>query len=130
MTTRPLEERDIPALKAIYNDLNYKFDDGFPDFLSDAYEAAEVVVDASDVPIMVVGAKKAVEMVMICSPNPHVLVRLKGIALLHERMRFILRNLGYKDANSFIPPEIEKTHGRTMVKRFGWIPSWKGYTIR
>lgn len=129
MTTRPLEERDLAALRAIYEALPYSFDGGFPDFLSEEYEAAEVVVDASDRPLMVVGAKRAVEMVMICDPSRPVLVRLRGIALLHERMRVMLRALGYREASSFVPPEIEKTHGRTMERRFGWLPSWKGYRV-
>lgn len=129
MRSRPLEERDLPVLEEIYNRLPYKFDGGFPDFLSAEYEAAEVVVDADDRPLMVVGAKKAVEMVMVCDPSRPVLIRLQGIALLHERMRAMLRALGYGEASSFIPPEIEKTHGRTMERRFGWLPAWKGYRV-
>ena len=129
MTTRPLEERDLPILQSIYNGLDYAFDDGFPDFLSDQYEAAEVVVDANDVPLMVVGAKKAVEMVMICNPNPPVIMRMQGIALLHARMQEILSRLGYKDASASIPPSIVETHGRTMQKRFGWLKAWPTYRI-
>lgn len=129
MTTRPLQEKDLPVLREIYERLPYKFDEGFPDFLSAEYEAAEVVVDAGDRPLMVVGAKRAVEMVMICDPSRPVLIRLQGIALLHEGMRRILRALGYREASSFIPPGIEKTHGRTMQRRFGWQPAWKGYRV-
>lgn len=129
MTTRPLEERDLPILKEIYNGLDYAFDDGFPDFLSSQFESAEVVVDASDTLIMVVGAKKAVEMVMICSPKPHVTVRLQGIALLHKKMQEILSRLGYKEASASIPPEIVNTHGRTMQKRFNWLRAWPTYRI-
>lgn len=129
MTTRPLEERDLPVLEEIYNKLPYKFDGGFPNFLSAEYEGAEVVVDVDDRPLMVVGAKRAVEMVMVCDPSRPVLIRLQGIALLHERMRGMLQALGYKEASSFIPPQIEKTHGRTMQRRFGWLPAWKGYRV-
>jgi hypothetical protein len=129
MRTRPLEERDLPILEAIYDKLDYSFDDGFPKFLSSEFEAVEVVVDDKDLPIMVCGAKKAVEMVMICDPYPHVTVRLRGIALLHETMRNMLHSLGYKEATSFVPPQIVNTHGRAMQKRFGWVPAWKGYRV-
>lgn len=129
MRNRPLEERDLPVLQAIYDRLPYRFDDGFPDFLSEEYEAAEVVVDTDDRPLMVVGAKRAVEMVMICDPSRPVLVRIHGIAMLHAALRKMLRALGYREASSFIPPEIEKTHGRTMERRFGWQRAWKGYRV-
>jgi hypothetical protein len=127
--SRPLEERDLPRLREIYERLPYKFDGGFPDFLSAEYESAEVVVDADDRPLMVAGAKRAIELVMICDPARPVLVRLHGIALLHERLRVLLERLGLREAGSFIPPQIEKTHGRTMERRFGWLPAWKGYRV-
>lgn len=137
MRRRVLEERDLPVLREIYDKLPYKFTadpekpeaGGFPDFLSEEYVAADVVVDADDRPLMVVGAKRVVEMVMICDPSRHVLIRLQGIALLHDWMRILLRSLGYREASSFIPPEIEKTHGRTMERRFGWQRAWKGYRV-
>lgn len=129
MTTRPLEARDLPALRAIYDRLGYKFDGGFPDFLGPEYEMAEVVVDADDRPLMVCGAKRAIEMVMVCDPDRPVLIRLTGIALLHERMRAVLHALGYTEASSFVPPELVRTHGRTMQKRFGWLEAWKAYRV-
>jgi hypothetical protein len=127
--TRPLETRDLPFLEAIYRELPYRFDGGFPDFLGAEYEAAEVVVDVEDRPLMVCGAKKAIEMVMVCDPARPVLIRLAGIGLLHERMRAMLQALGYQEATSFVPPEIERTHGRTMAKRFGWLAAWKAYRV-
>jgi hypothetical protein len=129
MTTRPLEERDLPILEGIYDRLPYRFDGGFPKFLSAEYEGAAVVVDVDDRPLMVVGAKRAVEMVMVCDPSRPVMVRLIGIGLLHTAMRAMLRALGYTEAASFVPPAIERTHGRTMQKRFGWIPAWKAYRV-
>lgn len=129
MQIRLLEERDLPVLRAIYDRLPYAFDGGFPDFLSAEYVTAEVVVDANDRPLMVAGAKRAIELVMICDPSRPVVVRLRGIALLHGRLRTLLRRLWLQEAASFIPPGIETTHGRTMERRFGWLPAWKGYRV-
>lgn len=129
MTTRPLEARDLAVLRAIYDALPYSFDGGFPDFLSEEYAAAEVVVDAADRPLMVAALKRAVELVMVCDPGRPVVVRMSGIALLTTRLRVVLHGLGLREASSFVPPEIEKTHGRTMERRFGWLPSWKGYRV-
>lgn len=119
----------MAALKAIYDRLPYRFDDGFPDFLGPDYERADVVVDAEDRPLMVCGAKKAIELVMVADPARPVVVRLAAIALLHQGLRSALNALGFKEASSFVPPEIEKTHGRTMQKRFGWLPAWKAYRV-
>lgn len=129
MRSRPMGPRDLPALMEIYSRLGYEYDGGFPEFLSREFEAVEVVVDADDRPLAVCGAKRAVEMVMVCDPARPVLVRLTAIALLHERLRTVLHALGYKDATAFLPPEIVNTHGRTMQKRFGWIPAWKAYRV-
>ncbi len=129
MHRRKFEKRDVEVLQAIYDGLDYQFDGGFPDFLSEEWLSVDVVVDATDCPFAVCGAKRAVEMVMVCDPRRPVMVRLRGIALLHEGMRAVLRFLGYREASAFIPPQIEKTHGRTMERRFGWLPAWKGYRV-
>lgn len=130
MKARPLEKRDLAVLREIYARLPYRFDDGFPDFLSRDYEAAEVVVDADDRPIAVCAAKRAIEMVVVCDPRRPVLIRLQAFALMHEGFRKLLRGLGFTEAFAFVPPGIEQTHGRTMQKRFGWLRAWAAYRIQ
>jgi len=121
MTTRPLEARDLPILEAIYNELQLNFDDGFPKDLQHAF----VVVDEEDTPIMMCGVKMVPELVMICDRRPHVVVRLKGIALLHEALRKVFPS----GAFCFISPKFGIGFAATMMKRFGWQETWKAFKV-
>jgi hypothetical protein len=122
MRTRPLEYRDLPILEAIYNELDLSFEDGFPRDLQHAF----VVVDDEDRPFMLAGVKMVPELVMICDQRPHVTVRLKAIALLHET----LRERFPAGAFCFVSPRFGKSFIATMVKRFKWQRTWEGFRVR
>jgi hypothetical protein len=121
MTTRPLETRDLPILEAIYNEQNLAFEDGFPADLENAY----VVVDEQDLPFMLTGVKMVPELVMICDQRPHVVVRLKAIALMHQ----VLREKFPRGAFCFVSPKFNCGFIATMVKRFQWVKTWEGYRV-
>lgn len=121
MRTRPLEERDLPILEAIYNKLELAFDDGFPKDLQQPF----VVVDEQDKPFLLAGVKMVPELVMICDQKPHVLVRLRAIALMHET----LREKFPKGAFAFVSPKFCGGFIATMRKRFGWQKTWEGYRV-
>jgi hypothetical protein len=121
MTTRPLESRDLPILEGIYNELNLAFDGGFPADLQHAF----VVVDEQDRPFMLTGVRMVPELVMICDRRPHIVVRLKAIALMHE----VLRKVFPGGAFCFISPQFGIGFAATMVKRFGWKKTWEGYKV-
>jgi hypothetical protein len=121
MTTRPLEPRDLPILEAIYNELALAFADGFPTGLEHAF----VVADEQDRPFMLAGVKMVPELVMICDQRPHVTIRLKGIALLHETLRKQVPS----GAFCFVSPAFSKSFVRTMMKRFKWKKTWEGFRV-
>ena len=121
MTTRPLEPRDLPILEAIYNELHLGFTEGFPKGLQDAF----VVVDEADRPFMLAGVKMVPELVMICDQRPHVAVRLRAIALMHET----LRKRFPQGAFAFISPHCGRSFAATMMKRFGWRKTWEGFKV-
>jgi hypothetical protein len=128
MKVRAIEERDISALKSIHEARGWNFP--FPDVNSS--EAAQVVVDDEDRPIMAATAKRIAEVVLICPENGniHPLVKMEAIKMLHESIRDILVPKGITEVNAFLPPEIEKSHGRHLVKWFGWAKNWPSFTIR
>lgn len=121
MTTRPLELRDIPILEAIYNELELSFDDGFPVSLQNPF----VVVDEQDRPFMMAGVKMVPELIMICDQKPHIAVRLKAIALMHE----VLREKFPAGAFAFVSPKFKCGFIATMVKRFRWAKTWDAYKV-
>ncbi len=130
MRVRPMEERDIPAMKAIHAAAGYEYQ--LPDMHTSEIEAAQVVVDDDDVPIMGAMAKRVAEVVLICAPGGpvHPTVKMQAIRMLHEAIRDMIVPKGFKEANAFLPPAIEKSHGRHLVKLFGWAKNWPSFTIR
>ena len=121
MTIRPLESRDVPILQALYNEQELAFMDGFPANLQDAF----VVVDEQDRPFLLCGVKMVPELVMICDQKPHVAVRLRAIALMHET----LRERFPKGACAFVSPRFCGGFLRTMRKRFGWVKTWEAWSV-
>ena len=121
MTVRPFEPRDLPILEAIYNELDLSFEDGFPTGLRDVF----VVVDEADQPFMLAGVKMVPELVMVCDQRPHMAVRLKALALMHET----LRKRFPQGAFAFISPRCGRSFAATMVRRFGWRKTWEGFRV-
>ena len=130
MRVRPMEERDIPAIKAIHAAAGYEY--SFPAFDSLSIEAADVVVGDDDVPIMGAMAKRVVEVVLFCAPGGpvHPLVKMEAIKMLHDSIRDTIVPKGFYEANAFLPPQIERSYGRHLVKLFGWAKNWTSFTIR
>lgn len=129
MRVRLFEERDLPALKRIYLDAGYSFD--FPDFADPFVGHVQVLVSEEDVPLMAVCSKLVPEIILLCAPggNLHPIVKMQGIGMIHEAMNEALLAEGHKEAFSFIPPEIEKSYGRHLMRKFGWLKTWAAFRI-
>ena len=129
MRSRPMEERDIPAIEAIHAVAAYKFP--LPDLRSAMIEGAEVIVDQHDVPVLAAVAKRGVEIYLFCPPGGsiHPAVKIDGIRLLHESLRNTIVAKGYNEAYACVPPEIERSWGRKLRKLFGWDRAWSSYRI-
>ena len=124
-----MEQRDIPAIRAIYEAAGYAFP--FPRFDSPLIEAVEVIVDESDTPVMAAAAKRSIELYLFCAPGgSHPLVKLEAIRLLHESMRDKVVGKGYLEATAFLPPEISENYGRHLMRKFGWLRTWPAFAIR
>jgi len=54
---------------------------------------------------------------------------LGAIRLLHAALAFELRTKGYREANAFLPPQVEKSFGRRLMRTFGWIRNWTSFCI-
>lgn len=129
MKVREVREEDIPQLRAMHEASGYDFE--FPDLLGPGFESVQVVENDAGELLGACAAKKSIEMVLFLDRGrAHPLVKLRAIALIHSAMRRILSELGFTEANAFLPPELVKNYGRHMMRKFGWQRSWQGFTIR
>ena len=101
-----------------------------PDFSNGMFEAVQVLVDEQDQPIMAAAAERIVQLYLLCGDFSHPAAKLAGIRMLHEAMRPELRDKGYRTADAFIPPEVEKSFGRRLIKTFGWCRNWASFCVR
>jgi hypothetical protein len=126
MKVRPYQPKDEAILREFHVLRGYG--DSFPTNIADF----QVAVDEQDFPIMAAGTKLVPEVTLICTPSAelHPLVKLKGIAMLHEAIRCILSAGNHTEAFAFLAPSIEQAFGRHLVKHFGWRETWKSYAIR
>lgn len=124
MTIRPYQPGDEPILRDIYARFGYKWD--FPDDLS----SYQVLCDDTGKILMAAGWRLVPEIGLLCDPDKavHPLVKLKGIAMLHEKLRGIIRASGHKDAIAFVAPEL-KRFSRHLQRQFGWLAEWPALRI-
>lgn len=129
MRTRPMEERDIPAIEAIHANAGYKFP--LPDLRGPTIECCDVVVDDFDTPIMAAAAKRGLELYLFCASGGsiHPQVKMECIRLLHESLRDTIIAKGYSEGYACVPPEIDRSWGRKLRKMFGWDRAWSSYRI-
>jgi hypothetical protein len=54
---------------------------------------------------------------------------LGAIRMLHSAMAEELRAKGYRSADAFLPPQVEKSFGRRLMRTFGWVRNWASFCI-
>jgi len=125
MRTRPLQDSDIPTLRAMAGASGYPYPD-----LAEPLEAVLVLADDQDRPIMAVAAKKLVELYLWCGyeMSPH--ENIAALRLLHEGMVGELKAKGYNESNAFLPPQIAGKFGKRLEKTFGWVKGWPNWSRR
>ncbi|MGH9343307.1 MAG: hypothetical protein ACRD19_06045 [Terriglobia bacterium] len=128
MKVRALEETDIPALQAMHRAAGFDYE--FPDFRNGKFEAIAVVADNLGRPLMAAAAERIVQLYLLSGEFSHPASKLHAIRLLHHALAEMLRAQGYREANAFLPPEIENHFGRRLMKSFGWVKNWASYAIR
>lgn len=126
MICRPLQTKDIPLLEAMGATSGYEY----LDLRGPHVETAQVVEDEHGEIVAAAAAERIIQLFLWASDRHHAPVKLQAVRLLHETMATELKNLGYSEANSFLPPSLEKQFGRRLEKTFGWHPNWRSWFLR
>ncbi len=122
MTVRKLRKSDHPHLQAMQGSFPYPS-------LDDSLEAILVIADSDDKPIMACAAKRLVELYLwVDDATPA--TKLAALRLMQHAMASELRELGYGEAECFLPPEIEASFGRRIVRTLGAVKNWASYCIK
>jgi hypothetical protein len=124
VNVRPYRESDRQILIEIYQRANHG------QKLPKSLRGFQVVTDDKDVPLMAAGARLVPEMTLICPKGgeTHPLVKLKGIAMLHNCLKDILVARGHNEAIASVPPHLV-AYQRHLKRHFGWRESWKTFRI-
>lgn len=91
-------------------------------------ESALVVEDDSGNPIVAAAAERIVQLYLFrgeAGPPE----TLGAIRMLHSALAEELRQKGYREANAFLPPQVEKSFGRRLMRTFGWARNWASFCI-
>lgn len=125
---RPYKDGDLPHLQRVYSESGFDFP--FPDLSSPLVGHLQVCVDDEDVPLMAACVKMVPEVILLCPRGAmHPVVKMQGIGLIHNAMRKSLEADGHDEAFCFVPPEIEKSYGNHLQRKFGWARTWASFRI-
>ncbi len=123
MTIRPVEISDIPSLRNMHalSGLDYKF----PDLTSEFMEAV-LVIESDGVPVAACAAER-IPQLYLWMEDDHPAARMHYIKVLHDAMAKVLSSKGYHEANCFIPPQLERSFGRRLMRTFNWVRNWPSF---
>ncbi len=122
MRTRSYKPSDASFVAAIHAERGFVCE--IPDLASPEWESVLVGVDDQDQPVMVLGARKTVEVVMWASPDWQTPgVRMAMFRELYFGMRGLLSAKGYRSACAWLAPSVVKTFGSRLRRTFGWVKS-------
>ena len=117
---RPYQSSDEESLRAMHAGHEFSFPANIADYL--------VVVDDLGRPILAAGERLVPEITLLCAPEPHPLVKLRGISLLHQGLRNKLAGK-FTEAHAFLEPGSERAFGRHLQRLFRWRETWKCFTV-
>ena len=121
MTIRPLEEADIPKLRAIYGEMD--FDYSFPDLLSPQFVNVMVLEEDGE-PVMAIASRKTVETYLFMRKSWKTPGwRQEAFLQLHLAAHKAVKALGFTDCHAWVPPRVAKSFGRRLQRVFGWKKS-------
>ena len=130
MRVRCYRDEDSTRLKEIYGKQCLPYE--WPDIDHCEFVAKLVFVDDDDVPVAAALARKTVEIYGLFDPDWSTPAwRFEGLRMLHEAMRHKVGEMGYRDAHTWIPPQMIKNFGRKLRHLFGWkADPWQSYCRR
>ena len=120
MIVRPYQPSDEEALRAMHEGHRFLFPENLTEYL--------VVVDDLGNPVMAAGERLVPEITLLCAKEPHPLVKLRGISLLHGALRNKLAGK-FTEAHAFLEPSSEKAFGRHLQRLFHWRETWKCFSV-
>jgi hypothetical protein len=118
-------ESDIPVLRAMFE--RSGFDYTLPDFNGPLMEAVLVVADEADRPVAAAAAERIVQLFLFIKEDEHPAAKLHWIKMLHEGLATELKAKGYHSCDAFLPPQVEKSFGRRLMRNFGWVRNWSSF---
>jgi hypothetical protein len=118
MRTRPVEARDLPRLKEIYESRGFTWE--LPKL--EEMIAGYVFVDDEDRVVMFACAE-AMACATLLSDSSWATPRwrLQALAELHSVVEQEIKALGFTRVLAFIQPDLGKRFGSRLSRAFGWI---------
>ena len=99
-----------------------------PDLTGPLMESAIVVEDDAGNLVAACAAERIVQLYLF-KGDAAPAETLAAIRMLHGEMAEELRQKGYGEANAFLPPQVEKSFGRRLIRTFGWVRNWASFCI-
>lgn len=99
----------------------------FPDLRGSLMESVLVVTDESDIPVAGVAAERITQLYLWMDDEMHPAAKLRIVRQLHESLAEVLRSRGYGETNCFLPPQVERSFGRRLMRNFGWVKNWASF---
>ena len=124
MTIRPLEPSDIPTLRQMHELSGLKYQ--FPDLRSPHMESV-MVIESDGVPVAACAAERICQLYLLMDDSEHPAAKMRYVRMLHEAMPKELSSRGYHEANCFIPPQLERSFGRRLMRTFNWVRNWPSF---
>jgi hypothetical protein len=122
---RPMTPSDIPTLRQMYEFSGLPYT--LPDLRGPLMESVLVVTDDNDVPVAACASERIIQLYLLIDETLHPAAKLRYIRELHQNMADVLRCKGYSEANCFVPPEMEKSFGRRLMRTFNWVRNWPSF---
>ena len=125
MTIRELRSDDLETIQSIGKASGFPYQDP----KDGSIEAALVVVDENGRFLMACAAERIVQL-YLWSAEFEPAAKLHALRLLHREMSVRLRSKGYDSCEAFLPPQIEASFGRRLMRTFGWQRNWNSFCKR
>jgi hypothetical protein len=125
MRFRPLIDSDVPVLREMFERSGFEYT--LPDLRGPLMESVIVVADENDQPVAAAAAERIVQLFLFIKEDEHPAAKLHWIKMLHEGLATELRTKGYHSCDAFLPPQVEKSFGRRLMRNFGWVRNWNSF---
>jgi len=121
MNIRRIEPEDVPKLREIYEEMG--FDYQFPDLTQAQFVDVQVAEDEGTVVGAIISRKTVENYLLIKKDWKTPGWRQEIFMQLHLAAHMAVKELGFTDANCWVPPQVAKSFGRRLQRVFGWKKS-------